>query len=327
MGKRLGWALRLLAPDGGGSGGGGGGTAGAGAGGAAAGGAGAGAGGGALSLLGDVTAGSQVAEPGKHPADTGGTGADPAKAGKEAAPATRPDWLPEQFFDPATGQPRLEQMAKSWTDLRGKLSQGAEKPPAKADDYKVTLPDGIKIAIPDGDPVMSTFRESAHKAGMSQKQFDAVLQPVLAKLAGLQPNPEQQRADAEALQRAELAKLGANGEAQLRDLSGWLGGLVSRGSLTPAELGEIRIMAATADGVRALQKLRSLAGEAPVPIDPAAMTSGGMALEDAYALKAKMWADPKLNTPENQRKVSEAIAAAEKAGLLQNGPPRGIGVR
>ena len=73
-----------------------------------------------------------------------------------SAPNTRPDHIPEQFWDPATNQPRIEAMAKSWTDLRRKVSQGTGQAPETPDAYALPKVEGLTEEIlPPDDPLCS----------------------------------------------------------------------------------------------------------------------------------------------------------------------------
>jgi hypothetical protein len=201
-------------------------------------------------------------------------------AGDAAPPADgRPEWLPEQFWDEKAKAPKLEHLAKSWADLRTRIARRGDDPPASADDYRLpeveALPEALRPA--KDDPVWKAVRENALKAGVTQKQLEAIVAPYLrhlAEQAGAQADPAAQRAAYE----AELARLGPTGRQVVAEVGAWLKGLEARGILTAEEAREIRGIS-TAEGVRALAKLRAMAGEKPVPVE--ALDPGAMSYADA----------------------------------------------
>lgn len=99
--------------------------------------------------------------------------------GKPAATAN--DWIPEKYrvMEGEEGAKTLnvEASMKKVAEAHGALEKRAGElglPPEKSDDYKVTLPEGSKLKAEDLEgPEMKAFRDEAHKAGLTQKQFDA----------------------------------------------------------------------------------------------------------------------------------------------------------
>ena len=177
-----------------------------------------------------------------------------------SAPGARPDFIPEQFWDPARNEPRVEAMAKSWRDLRAKVSQGIGTAPENPNSYAFPKIEGLteEMVKPD-DPLWKQVRESAHKAGVTQQQLEAIISPYIQdalERAKKQPaaSPDEDAAARQAARAAELQKLGPNGDLMVRDIKGWITGLQSRGSLTEAEAQALMI-AGNADGIRALAKL------------------------------------------------------------------------
>ena len=66
--------------------------------------------------------------------------------------------------------------------------------------------------------------------------------------------------------RAEKEKLGPNADAVIRSTAQWADSLYKKGVLNETELEAFKMTGSTADGVRALQKLRRFYGEGTVPI-------------------------------------------------------------
>jgi hypothetical protein len=180
----------------------------------------------------------------------------------------RPEWLAEPFWDADKGEPMVEALAKSQADLRKQIARGDHKPPEKPDAYVLPKIEGVP-EIPATDPLWSKVRDAAHKQGVSQAQLDGLVKPYLEFMKGKMPAP----ADAEAEKAAraaaiaeELGKLGPQGKAVAADIKGWIKGMEGTGSLTSEEAGAL-LSVGNAAGVRALAKLRALAGgEQSIPV-------------------------------------------------------------
>lgn len=238
----------------------------------------------------------------------------------EGAPRARPEHIPAPFWDATKGELRVEALMKSWTDLRRQVSRGDHNPPASAEEYRLPLPEGaLPSLVPSDDPILASVRRSAHEAGLSQAQFDALARPFLAELTKIAGNAQAPAAAQQEYVKAELTKLGPGGEAQLRALATWGQGLLRKGAISPEEFNEFRGFASSAAGVRLLAKLRGLAGEQPVPVDAAAIPDEG-SLEDAYALIAK-------GDDTSKAKARRIFERLDRAGLLPMRAPPGVGVR
>jgi hypothetical protein len=236
---------------------------------------------------------------------------DAAEAERPTATPKRPDFLDEAFWDSTKGVVRVEALAKSQRDLRSRLARGEGRVPDTAEGYSIPKIEGV---APDqvraDDPLWGEIRKAAHAAQVTQSQMDALLRPFFAAVAAQQPNDE---ADAAPDYTAELAKLGPNGRQVVQDVGGWLAGLHARGILSPAELADLRGIG-TANGVRALAKLREMLGERAIPTEamqPDAATQADLQrmLRDGYA----------KNDPD---KRAQAIRGLE--GLARGGQLRGL---
>lgn len=88
------------------------------------------------------------------------TGGQPvAQAAQETPqPAARPDYIPEKFWDATTGQPRLEDVFKSYTALETKLSKPEDTPAAKAEGDAAKVDDPSAAAsTPDLGGAIDSF--------------------------------------------------------------------------------------------------------------------------------------------------------------------------
>jgi hypothetical protein len=121
----------------------------------------------------------------------GGAQGDTGNAGGEAGQASWLDTLPDDlkgnedlkaFKDPA-------EVAKALLETKAKLPVA----PETADAYQLAIPDGIKV----DDSFVAEAKAWAHKAGMSQGQFEAFAQPYM----------EAQRQYEQQVQQAEQAAI------------------------------------------------------------------------------------------------------------------------
>jgi hypothetical protein len=253
------------------------------------------------------------------PADPSAPPADPAATPAKATFKTRPDWLPEPFYDPKTGEVKLEALAKSQADLRAAISKGANKAPAKADDYKLEMEpaalDGVKRLFAEGDPakdpLMKAVREAAHESGMSQAQFNGLMAKVLPALAEQQPPAFDAAAELKALHPdATQAKKIVNAMAARGQK------LVEQGVLTKDDLGEFAVMVGTANGMKVMSKIFEYHGEQPISADllqTAANSPSASALEGRVAEISKMPAGP-------AQEAAWAAYQAEMAKVYGNAP-------
>lgn len=175
---------------------------------------------------------------------------------------TRPDWLPESYFDPATGiKPEFGQhyaeiatAHKTFTETQAALA--ARKPEDIKFEMKlpdgVKVPDGVELKINPDDPRIPVLRDLALKNNWTQDQVDALValdaQQVIASHA----------AEATRL-AAEKQKLGANADDRIKATASWIKSLPG---ISADELAEVQILTATASGVSLVEKLMAKANGA-----------------------------------------------------------------
>lgn len=66
-----------------------------------------------------------------------------------------------------------QKLAEGYTHAAKRIGSG-DLPPAKPEDYKLTLPETLKD-MPVDEEATNSFRAEAHKAGLTQSQFDLVM--------------------------------------------------------------------------------------------------------------------------------------------------------
>ena len=180
---------------------------------------------------------------------------------EDDTPLERPDWWPENFWKKDDAEPDLEAIAKSWTDLRKQISQGKHKAPEDGNyDFSAFG------ETPDTDPVRGHVSTWAKEYGVSQAALDALVGPIV-QMGG--EKVQQVKFDA----AAEKKALGPNADTIIKGLTEWGAGLVNKGIWGKDDFEEFKVMGGTANGIKALMKLReSYEGRIPTqsaPVDGA----------------------------------------------------------
>jgi hypothetical protein len=130
------------------------------------------------------------------------------------------NWLPDQFqVRDDKGALSIEQSARklagSYAELAGKM-RDTGMPPKEAKDYTIAVPEPLKGKWePEKDQMLAGFRDKAHAAGLTQKQFDFVIGEYLTRLPALRETAKQ--ADIEQAKQA-LAKVWKTPEALQQNL-------------------------------------------------------------------------------------------------------------
>jgi hypothetical protein len=203
-----------------------------------------------------------------------------------AGPTERPDWMPENFWK--DGNPDYEGLAKSWRDLRGKISKGAHNAPADGKYDLASFGEGGS-----DNPMATTLSGWAKDNGLSQAQFDDLVGQLQTQAKELMAADFVDPAE-------EMKKLGPNGRAMVDGMVDWARGLVNKGVWSAEDFDEFKIMGGTARGLNALVKIRE-AYEGRVPIQSAPI-EGAPTQEELY----QMVADPKYKTdPAYRQKVEK----------------------
>jgi hypothetical protein len=189
-----------------------------------------------------------VSEPNPTPAPQ----PNPAPAAGE-----RPDWAPEKFWDPEAKTVRIEDLAKSYGVLEGAVGRKREEweadrlknRPEAPDKYALPTLEGVDPEFVEKHPLLPAVREIAHANGLDQKGFEELGAKVINALRAAAPDPAK-----------EMAALGENAAPRIAALEAWVGKTFT----DPAENDAVSLIAATAAGVRALEKLAAIAEGKPL---------------------------------------------------------------
>ena len=97
--------------------------------------------------------------------------------------ARRPAHVPAKFWDAAKGEINHEAWAKSYTGLEQRMKDTG-LPPKEADEYKFEPPAGLEAFDLDPDQA-AAFRKDAHAMGLTQKQYQTVMEKYAAMIPGI----------------------------------------------------------------------------------------------------------------------------------------------
>jgi len=212
----------------------------------------------------------------------------------DAEAEERPDYIPEKFWK--DGKADTESLAKGYSELEGKMRAGKHKAPEDGR-YDTKF---MEEKIPDDDPMLVEFNKMALDKGMSQGDYEDLVNMVLQNGA----NAEQQ---ATFNRDAELKTLGPNAEKIIEEQVDWARKLVKAEYWGVDDFEEFKIMAGTAGGIKAIMAMRRFYGDTttiPTNINP---------VDDALPSKEEcydMVNDPKYQTdPAYRAKVEKTFAA------------------
>ena len=204
-------------------------------------------------------------------------------------PLERPDWFPKNFWKEEESEPDLEGMAKSWSDLRKKISQGKHKAPEDGNYDLSAFGD-----TPDDDPIRQHVVDWAKEYGVSQAALD--------DLVGQVVDMNMQNAETYKMNIDQEKKaLGPNADSRIQGIVKWGANLVQKGVWGKDDFEEFKVMGGTAKGISALEKLRaSYEGRIPTETAP---VEGAPSKDELY----QMVADPKYKTDPSYRAKVEKL--------------------
>jgi len=174
-----------------------------------------------------------------------------AAAGEASTPPVRPEGLPDEFWDDATGV----KAGDVWSALRDLKAAQAEREadlPKEGESYDLALPadlalpDGITVEIDKDDPLWADFQKIAREAGLPKGKFGEFV----GAFAKYQIAAEQAKIDGYV---AEMTKLGANAPARRDAAASYL-----KANLPSAQFEALAGALISADGIAAIETITKL---------------------------------------------------------------------
>jgi hypothetical protein len=258
---------------------------------------------------------TETAPGGKAPTDPGTLHQQQASAA-----VSRPDWVPEKFWNAEKGEADVQNLAKSYGELESRIGLKDEdlrktlsdevraelfkERPVNPEDYKLefpadfVLPDGLQAVFDPADPLMAWYRKTAFDKGFSQAEFAEGLAAHFQSLNHYMPDHEQ-----------ELAKLGEHGKERAERVLLW-----TKSNLSEKAVKVISAAAVTADVVEVIEEMMDKMGEPAFAPSTGGTTEAGLSLTELR----EMMKDPRYHNaakrdPAFVAKVQEGFAKLAKA--------------
>lgn len=187
-------------------------------------------------------------------------GAGPAAGGPPKGPEGAPpaSYLPEGLPKELAGANERETLDKLW-----KAHSSLPKPPEKPDGYAYQVPKDLEGFIkPDTDPVLKGLREIGHKIGLTQTQFEALInETTRAEIKAGRLSKPVDIADV----FAELGEGGGDragqigkGQGRVRAIVDQIDGLTTREQLSKDDAKALKVALSDAPTTRAIERVLSL---------------------------------------------------------------------
>jgi len=209
-----------------------------------------------------------------------------AESKEEEKALEQPEWLPDKFWDEKEGMD-VESLSKSYQSLEKKL--GSQNKAPKEYDLSA-LKD-----IPEDDPLRQKYVEWADNNKITQDGFNELAEAFIEMSNAQQ---EQSQTDID----SERKKLGPNADALINGSVDWAKSLVDKGIWGEDDFEEYKVFAGTANGLKALNKVRRYY-EGPIIPTSTPDAEGMPSKEELYS----MVSDPKYKTDVGFRKKVEDL--------------------
>tara|TARA_R110002110_G_scaffold188520_8_gene396571 strand:+ start:2398 stop:3237 length:840 start_codon:yes stop_codon:yes gene_type:complete len=176
--------------------------------------------------------------------------------GADEGAGTRPEYVPEKFWNAETGQTNVEAMATSYSESETRLSEitrggktaeewdvearakiteelSAESlagRPETSEAYEYVMPDdlelpeGVEWTMDENDPLLAWWKTTAFNNGMTQEQFNAGVGDYIKQQAGSLPDYDK-----------EMKALGENAQRRVDGANLWAKANLSEGAFSALE--------------------------------------------------------------------------------------------
>lgn len=217
---------------------------------------------------------------------------------KEQTVVSKPEYVQDKFWDVDRKEVNLENLSSSYNALEKKLGSRTEDLSKQIrqdmelerlknapEAYKVNLPElpeNVDVSVSDDMEIVQWWKETAKKNGLSQDQFDEGVSMFINNAVSALPDIN-----------AEMQNLGDNAKERIEASELW-----SKKNLSPSAYSTFSSIAATADGVKAIEEIMKLTKDSPIPTTPTQVS----VTPDLQDLKSMM-NDPKY-FDSNQRDPS-----------------------
>ena len=229
---------------------------------------------------------------------------------KEQTVVSKPEYVQDKFWDVDRKEVNLENLASSYNALEKKLGSRTEDLSKQIrqdmelerlknapEAYKVNLPElpeNVDVSVSDDMEIVQWWKETAKKNGLSQDQFDEGVKMFINNAVSALPDIN-----------AEMQNLGDNAKERIEAAELW-----SKKNLSPSAYSTFSSIAATADGVKAIEEIMKLTKDSPIPTTPTQVS----VTPDLQDLKSMMndprYFDSNQRDPSYVKRVTELYEKA-----------------
>jgi|DEB0MinimDraft_10_1074344.scaffolds.fasta_scaffold01319_2 hypothetical protein len=229
---------------------------------------------------------------------------------KEQTVVSKPEYVQDKFWDVDRKEVNLENLASSYNALEKKLGSRTEDLSKQIrqdmelerlknapEAYKVNLPElpeNVDVSVSDDMEIVQWWKETAKKNGLSQDQFDEGVNMFINNAVSALPDIN-----------AEMQNLGDNAKERIEAAELW-----SKKNLSPSAYSTFSSIAATADGVKAIEEIMKLTKDSPIPTTPTQVS----VMPDLQDLKSMMndprYFDSNQRDPSYVKRVTELYEKA-----------------
>lgn len=229
---------------------------------------------------------------------------------KEQTVVSKPEYVQDKFWDVDRKEVNLENLASSYNALEKKLGSRTEDLSKQIrqdmelerlknapEAYKVNLPElpeNVDVSVSDDMEIVQWWKETAKKNGLSQDQFDEGVNMFINNAISSLPDIN-----------AEMQNLGDNAKERIEAAELW-----SKKNLSPSAYSTFSSIAATADGVKAIEEIMKLTKDSPIPTTPTQVS----VTPDLQDLKSMMndprYFDSNQRDPSYVKRVTELYEKA-----------------
>jgi len=229
---------------------------------------------------------------------------------KEQTVVSKPEYVQDKFWDVDRKEVNLENLASSYNALEKKLGSRTEDLSKQIrqdmelerlknapEAYKVNLPElpeNVDVSVSDDMEIVQWWKETAKKNGLSQDQFDEGVKMFINNAVSSLPDIN-----------AEMQNLGDNAKERIEAAELW-----SKKNLSPSAYSTFSSIAATADGVKAIEEIMKLTKDSPIPTTPTQVS----VTPDLQDLKSMMndprYFDSNQRDPSYVKRVTELYEKA-----------------
>lgn len=216
--------------------------------------------------------------------------------------ASRPDNIPEKFWDADAGSAKVDALAEAYTSLEKKMFTkneilreeiANERLAGRPEDLsKYIPPEAEGVEWSENDPLLSFWREQSFEMGLNNEQFQNGVMAYMKAQQDAAPNVE-----------AEMAKLGEDAGTRVDAVKAW------SDKLTPETQEQLARIATTAEGLMAVEELMASATKSASVVNEQSVVAKPKTIEELQqAMNTPEYWDPARRDPKLVEEITNGFA-------------------